>query len=102
MAVTRLLLPTHASRLPNQRDTTPDDGESWKAAGEKINNTMARSGQATIDFGAIPGASDTTLASPGKMTSRPALRSRRSSSRRQPPIIRRMNTSSIRPASAPA
>jgi hypothetical protein len=66
MAVTALLLPNTRNKLPNQRDTTPDDGECWRDAGTKLNATMARAGQATIDFGAIPGASDTNLAVTGQ------------------------------------
>lgn len=61
MAVTDLLLPDSHTVGPNTRDYTAEHGESWRAAGTKINANMVRSGQTTIDFGAFPGVSDVTV-----------------------------------------
>ncbi len=66
MAVTGLLLPDNDTKLPNTRDFSYEDGESWKQAGDKINASMVRSGLTEIDFGAFPGTDTTTLAVTGQ------------------------------------
>lgn len=66
MAITRLLLPDNYFKPPNIRDYTPDDGESIKAMGEKINASMVRSGLAQVDFGAAPGTDTASLAITGQ------------------------------------
>jgi hypothetical protein len=66
MAVTRLLLPDNYFKAPNTRDYTPEDGESIRAMGEKINARMVRSGLAEIDFGAFPGSDTASLAITGQ------------------------------------
>lgn len=66
MAVSALLLPDRNTVGPNTRDYTPEDGESWKQAGDKINANMVRGGQTVIDFGAFPGVSDVTVAVTGQ------------------------------------
>jgi hypothetical protein len=66
MAVTRLLPPDSRFKLPNQRDVTPDNGESIKDMADKINATMQRAGQGVIDFGAFPGTDVASLAVTGQ------------------------------------
>lgn len=66
MAVTRILLPDDNTTGPNTRDYTPESGESWKQAGDKINASMVRSGLTEIDFGAFPGSDTATLAVTGQ------------------------------------
>lgn len=66
MAVTRLLPPSNDTKPPNTRDYTVEAGESIKQMADKVNASMVRSGQTTIDFGAFPGVTDITIAVTGQ------------------------------------
>lgn len=54
--------PDNDHKLPNTRDVTPEDGESFKQLIDKLNSDGSLT---EIDFGAFPGASDTSLAVSG-------------------------------------
>jgi hypothetical protein len=66
MTATHLLLPDHPAKLPNTRDFTSEDGESWADAGAKINDSMVVSGQTELDFGAFPGVSNVSVTISGQ------------------------------------